>query len=131
MNSGSTGGVPAARGAFRANPKKCARTRLGAAPVSHRPPRSGTRVRSGPPSASHLFGTTAQGRDLFSRIVFGARTSLTVGCFSALLALSVGLLVGSGAALGSRVVDEALALGEAQLAGRCSARSVRSMSWLR
>ena len=47
-----------------------------------------------PPDAQHWLGTDGLGRDMLSRIVFGARASLTVG----LLAPSIGLAV--GAALG-------------------------------
>src|SRR5205814_6631645 len=48
------------------------------------------------PSISHIFGTDANGRDMFSRIVWGARVSITVGFgavgLSVLLALAVGVL---------------------------------------
>jgi peptide/nickel transport system permease protein len=51
--------------------------------------------RLGPPfQAGHLLGTDQLGRDLFSRLIWGARVSLSVGLFSALIACSLGSLVG-------------------------------------
>jgi peptide/nickel transport system permease protein len=47
------------------------------------------------PSWSHPFGTDQIGRDLLSRIVFGARTSLVIGITSVALALAAGTLVGT------------------------------------
>ena len=47
-----------------------------------------------PPSADHLFGTDEFGRDLFTRVLYGARSSLTVGCSVALLACFFGTVIG-------------------------------------
>ena len=42
----------------------------------------------------YVLGTDVQGRDLYSAILYGSRTSLTIGALSVLLALSVGLTLG-------------------------------------
>ena len=47
------------------------------------------------PSAAHWFGTDELGRDIFSRLVYGARISMSVGASVVLLSLTLGLLVGS------------------------------------
>jgi peptide/nickel transport system permease protein len=47
-----------------------------------------------PPSGEHLFGTDKNGRDMFSRIVYGARTSLGIGLGAVLLGISTGTLIG-------------------------------------
>ena len=69
------------------------------------------------PSLTHLLGTDDLGRDVFSRVVYGARVSLTVGAISVsiglLIGVSLGLLAGylGGAAdlLIMRAIDALLA----------------------
>jgi peptide/nickel transport system permease protein len=47
------------------------------------------------PSAEHWFGIDQQGRDEFSRIVYGARFSLLIGVVSVAVGLTIGLMLGS------------------------------------
>lgn len=47
------------------------------------------------PSSTHFFGTDEQGRDIFSRVIDGAKISLRVGIISVAIALSIGTVVGS------------------------------------
>src|SRR6516165_9072571 len=46
------------------------------------------------PSAAHWFGTDMLGRDIYSRVVYGARVSLTVGFSVAIIASVIGLAIG-------------------------------------
>lgn len=57
------------------------------------------------PSADHLFGTDAIGRDVFSRVVYGARVSLRIGILATLISLTIGLLLGSVAGYFGNVAD--------------------------
>src|SRR5262249_33596891 len=61
-----------------------------------------------PPSAAHLFGTDKLGRDIFSRILYGARISLFVGVAVVLIASAIGTLLGVVAGYLGGWADEAL-----------------------
>jgi ABC-type dipeptide/oligopeptide/nickel transport system permease subunit len=58
-----------------------------------------------PPSTRFLLGTDDLGRDLLSRIIYGGRTSLTVGIVSVSLALAIGTLLGLVAGFYGRWAD--------------------------
>jgi peptide/nickel transport system permease protein len=51
-------------------------------------------MRLRPPSAQHWFGTDMFGRDVWSRVIYGARVSLIVGFSVALISVSIGLVIG-------------------------------------
>ncbi len=56
------------------------------------------------PSSEHWFGTDELGRDVFARMLYGARTSLAVGLFTQLVVILIGLPIGAFAGfLGGRV----------------------------
>jgi peptide/nickel transport system permease protein len=61
-----------------------------------------------PPSQAHLLGTDPLGRDVLSRIIYGARVSLLVGFVSVGLATFIGLLIGSLAGFYGGWVDSLL-----------------------
>lgn len=64
--------------------------------------------RLAPPSAAHWLGTDVLGRDVFSRLLHGARLSLTAGFTVVLVGAAIGVTVGIVAAWSRGVVDEAL-----------------------
>ena len=53
------------------------------------------RIEAGEKVFPHIFGTDAQGRDYFIRVVYGTRISLAVGFFASLIVLVIGMTVGS------------------------------------
>ena len=58
------------------------------------------------PSGANWLGTDVQGRDVWARLVYGARVSLAAGIISQLIALSLGILLGLIAGYYGRWVDE-------------------------
>ena len=60
------------------------------------------------PSAEHLFGVDALGRDLFSRVVYGARYSLLIGVVSVAVGLSIGTVIGAIAGFFGGWIDSVL-----------------------
>jgi peptide/nickel transport system permease protein len=74
-------------------------------------------MRLKPVSAEHLLGTDAYGRDVFSRVLYGARVSLIVGLGAALLSVALGLAIGMAAgyfrwvdAIVMRIMDGLMAI---------------------
>lgn len=61
-----------------------------------------------PPSGEHWFGTDAYGRDVFSRMLYGARASLWVGFVAVGISLSIGLPLGLIAGYFRGIVDECI-----------------------
>ncbi len=66
------------------------------APVlaTHDPDLNNYRARVKPPSAEHWFGTDNFGRDIYSRVIYGARISMYVGILATLLGTLIGALAG-------------------------------------
>jgi peptide/nickel transport system permease protein len=60
------------------------------------------------PSFTHWFGTDELGRDVLTRVMFGARVSLAIGLLSALASVAFGVAVGATAGYAGRRVDDIL-----------------------
>ena len=60
------------------------------------------------PSAEHWFGTDSLGRDVFSRVVVGARSILTIALLAALFATALGTILGLVMGYFGGVIDEVL-----------------------
>jgi peptide/nickel transport system permease protein len=74
-------------------------------PTAQREPVT-TRYR--PPSSEHPLGTDKFGRDVWTRVLYGARTSLSIAFASALLAALLGTLYGAASGMAGRRLDEAM-----------------------
>ena len=58
-----------------------------------------------PPSQEHILGTTRLGRDVFAQTLYGGRTSISVGVFAGVIAVSISLVVGVTAGYFGGMVD--------------------------
>src|SRR5215510_2495063 len=58
------------------------------------------------PSPAHWIGTDIQGRDVWARLVYGSRVSLTVGLVSQGIALTLGVMLGLLAGFYGKWIDE-------------------------
>ena len=76
--------------------------------ATHDPDRIFLMQRFGAPSAEHWLGTDETGRDVFSRLVYGSRVSLTVGLLATVLAILIGAVVGATAGYAGGMVDSLL-----------------------
>jgi peptide/nickel transport system permease protein len=79
---------------------------LAAPLLSHYDPTAiALRTRLQPPDASHVFGTDEFGRDILTRVLYGARISLPVGLIALAIGVSIGTLIGLIAGFYSVYVD--------------------------
>jgi peptide/nickel transport system permease protein len=60
------------------------------------------------PSAQHIFGTDELGRDVFSRIIWGSRFSLSIGILAVLVGTSIGMVFGALAGYFGSLVDDSI-----------------------
>ncbi|HSG28572.1 MAG TPA: hypothetical protein VLA34_08845, partial [Candidatus Krumholzibacterium sp.] len=65
-------------------------------------------MRHSAPSSSHLLGTDKFGRDVFSRVLYGARISLAVSFLAVTIAVTIGALVGATAGYAGGLADAAI-----------------------
>jgi peptide/nickel transport system permease protein len=61
-----------------------------------------------PPSAQHYFGTDSLGRDIYSRVVFGSRVTLSIAILVAAISAPLGLVIGVLAGYFGKAIDEIL-----------------------
>ncbi len=67
-----------------------------------------SRNRLAPPSAEHIMGLDSYGRDIWARVVYGARVSLMVGIFSVIIGSALGTLMGMTAGYWGGKVESAI-----------------------
>jgi len=84
---------------------------VGPAVIRRDPTTQDILARTRPPSAQHPFGTDRLGRDVFARVVYGARIALVTGGVVAVAALAAGLVLGTVTAYYGGRVDSVLMRG--------------------
>lgn len=67
-----------------------------------------THTKEAAPSAQHLFGTDSSGRDVLSRLLLGGKYSMIIGICATLIALIIGAIIGSIAAVSRKWVSEVI-----------------------
>ena len=72
------------------------------------PARTELKLKNKPPSAEHILGTDAIGRDVWARLVYGARISLSVGLVAVGIYTSIALVLGSIAGYLGGTVDNVI-----------------------
>lgn len=77
--------------------------------ATHDPTAQNLALRFAPPSFEHWFGTDSLGRDVFSRVIYGARISLQVGVIVTLISSFIGVIIGSIAGYYGGWIDKILA----------------------
>ena len=63
------------------------------------------RGRFAAPSAEHFFGTDEYGRDIFSRVIYGCRTSMEIGLISVAISCIIGVVIGAIAGFYGGITD--------------------------
>ncbi|HLS60060.1 MAG TPA: oligopeptide ABC transporter permease [Virgibacillus sp.] len=76
--------------------------------TDHDPTKANLLIVDRPPSSEHILGTDASGRDTFSRLLYGARVSLTIGISAMLFTLTIGLLLGAVSGYYGGKVDQVI-----------------------
>jgi peptide/nickel transport system permease protein len=76
--------------------------------ATHDPIVQNLSLRFAAPSAEHWFGTDSLGRDVFSRLVYGARISLQVGITVTAVSTVIGMIVGAIAGFYGGIIDKIL-----------------------
>ena len=74
-------------------------------PIPHSPVRQNLRNRLAPPSRGHWLGTDDRGRDVLSRIIWGARISMSVGFIAVGISVAIGIVLGALAGFHGGKVD--------------------------
>lgn len=74
----------------------------------HDPTEVHTRLRGAPPSAEFPLGNDSIGRDVLSRLIYGSRVALIVGFGAIIIALSIGVTIGSAAGFFGGRLDQVL-----------------------
>ena len=75
---------------------------------SYDPIEQDLRNRFAAPSSEHIFGTDEYGRDIFTRVVYGCRTSIEIGLISVIVSCVIGVIIGAVAGFYGGLTDNLL-----------------------